>query len=73
MSMHHLRLQSDDNHHDAPSASPAVRMIIMTTHSLQRRLTPHLKCTRVEIERDADNYDDDDGGEIDDKENRKRC
>ena len=37
-------------------------MIIMTTHPLHHQwcLTPHLKCTVKKVERDADDYDDDD-------------
>ena len=45
MSMHLLHLQSDDNHHDASSASSRVSHATLEMYS---------------IERDADDYDDDD-------------
>ena len=60
MSTQLLHLKSDENHHDASSASPAVIMTIMSTHllHLQRCLTRHLK--RIEEKDDEDNRDEDD-------------
>ena len=46
MPMHLSHLQSDDNHHDASSASPRVSHATLEMYS---------------IERDADDYDIDDG------------
>ena len=71
---------SHDNHHDASSASPAVSMIIMSTHLPHLKshdnhhdassASPMLSNTTLEmysIERDCDDYDDDDDDDIDDE------
>ena len=67
MSTHLLHLQSEENHHDASSASPAVTVIILTTHPLRHQSVSNATLEMYSIERDADDYDDDDDdGDIDD-------
>ena len=61
MSTHLLHFKEDDNHHDASSESPAAIMIVMTTHPASPVLcNATLEMCRVELERDGDDYDDDD-------------
>ena len=58
--MHLLHIQPDDNHHDASSASPALMRKIMTTLPLPSPMVSNATLEMCCIERDADEYDDDD-------------
>ena len=69
MSTHLVRLESDENHHYAFSASPTVMMIIMTTHllRLQPGLTGQLELFQEDKDDDKedghDEHHDDDADE----------